>query len=153
MIVVEKVKRKIKIRIADNEFHVVSSEEETYSQVLAAAVDRNIRDICKNARTSVTGAAILSALNYCDELNKSTRELEELKGQLSFYLDELVQQKAAYQELVKENRKLRGDLAVCRHRLREESATNRENEPISPAFRPMRRSIAVSESEEAAEDE
>ena len=151
-IVDNKTKNRIRIKIADNTFTVLSEEDEVYTQGLASKVDKTIKEICRGARTSVTGASVLAAMNYCDEMTKAQKELEELKAQLDFYLEELVKQKDIYNEMLKDNKKLKSDIEVYRVRLKKSSTSTSENEPLSPAVKPVRRQISFSDSEEAAEE-
>lgn len=148
----ENEKKKIRIRVADNVFTVLSAEEEQYTQVLAAAVDSNIKDICRSAHTSVTGAAVLAALNYCDDLNKATREAEELKKRLNAYLEQIASAEKERTALQKENKRLKAELELCRRRLRKENTAARENEPLSAAVKPVRRKLLHSAGAEAAEE-
>ena len=113
-------KKKIKLLIADNLLTVVSTEEEAYSVQLAEEVDDSIKALCRNCRKSVKEAAILTALNYCDEVHKGQTTVEELKKQLAAYLAEISRQQESYDALEKENRKLQEEVAVYRARLREE---------------------------------
>lgn len=153
VIVENKTKNKVRIKIADNIFTVLSDEDDTYTKGLASSVDRTIKALCKGSRTSVTGASMLAAMNYCDEMTKARKELNELKNQLDFYLEELVKQKESYNELLRETKKLRNDIDIYRDRLRSSSPSINEAEPISASVKPVRRKIHVSDSEEAAEDE
>ena len=145
-------KNKIQIKIADNLFTVLSDEDTVYTLGIAAEVDRIVKEICRGARTSVTGASILAAMNYCDEMTKTKKELGELKAQLDFYLEELVKQNEAYNDLLRKNKKLADDIEIYRVRLRNGSSSAGEKEPLSPAVKPVRRRISVSDYEEAAED-
>ncbi len=146
-------KKKIQITVAGNHFTVLSSEDEEYSRGLAKKVDTSIREMCKNGRISVTAAAILTAVNCCDDLKKANDDIERLKDQLNKYLEDITKQNEKYSELQKENAKLRADIDTYRKRLIEESPGANEDEPLSAAVKPLRRAVAVSESEEAAEDE
>lgn len=145
-------KKKVSFTIAGNQFTVLSAEEEAYTADIAGKIDQSIHEMCRNGRVSVTAAAILTAVNYCDEMQKSRRDLEEIRQKLEEYLNRMNVQQEKYRELSKECEKLKEDLKICRRRLSEESPGINEDDPISPAIRPVRRSIAVSDSEEAADE-
>ena len=130
-------KSKIKLLIADNVFTVVSSEDEAYSKQLAAEVDRKIKRIYRDNRTSITAAAILTALNYCDEIHKIDMETDALKQQLGGYLAEISRRQTAYELLERENRRLREELAVYRARLREEHPVSEPAAPLSSPLHPI----------------
>lgn len=151
-IVENKTKNKTQIKIADNTFTVVSDEEEAYTLGIASKVDKTIKEICKGAHTSVTGASMLAAMNYCNEMTKAQKDISDLKAQLDFYLEELVRQKDIYNDLLKDNKKLKSDIETYRIRLKNSSASSDNKEPLSPAVKPVRRQIAFSDSEEAAEE-
>ena len=116
----KKQKKKVKLMIADNMFTFMSSEEEEYSRCLAAEVDRDIKEVCRCNRKSVSSAAILTALNYFDQLHKNAATAEALKNQLAGYLAEIIHQQADLEALEKENRRLREENTVYRARLKEE---------------------------------
>ncbi len=145
-------KKKITITVADNRFTVLSSEDEEYSRQLAKDVDSSIRSMCGSGRISVTAAAILTAVNYRDEIHKREKDIELLKKQLTAYLEDIVREGLKNSELSKEIAKLRSDIETLRRRLSEQSPTINENEPISPAVRLPRRAVTVSDNEEAAEE-
>ena len=144
-------KKKIRIKIAGNVFTVLSSEDDDRTYAMAETVDRRIKEICRTARTSVTGAAMLSALNYCDELNTMERDTLSLKKQLSAYLEEIKKLGDENETLRAEIVRLRADAEIYRRRLREQSSPSYE--PVSAPARPVRRALSSSESEEAAEEE
>ena len=145
-------KKKITITIAYNRFTVLSSEDEAYSRTLAEEVDRSIRELSTSGRISVTAAAMLTAMNFRDEVHKREKDIELLKKQLSTYLEELVRANEKNREQAREAARLRSDLARLRRRLSEESPTINEKEPLSPAIRLPRKAVTVTEGEEAAED-
>lgn len=144
-------KKKISFTIANNRFTVLSSEDESYSRELAKEVDDSIKEMCASGRSSVTAAAILTAVNSRDEIHKRENDIETLKKQLSAYLEEIVMKGQENRELKKENEKLRNDLAACRRRLLSESATAEEDQPISAAINMHRAVVTVSGGEEAAD--
>ena len=143
-------KKKIRIKIADNVFTVLSSEDDDRTYAIAAAVDRSIKETCTTARTSVTGAAILSALNYCDELKSMERDTQILRKQLSAYLEEIKKLSEENDALRSETIRLQADTVIYRRRLSEQSTPSEE--PVSAPARPVRRAVSSSEAEEAAED-
>ncbi len=113
-----KAKKRIKLRVAGNEFTLLSSEDEKYSRALADRVDRDIKNTCRTAITSVTGATILSALNYCDAMQKAQEEAADLRRQLSAYLEEIVELKATDVELEKEIESLKAENEELLSRMR-----------------------------------
>ena len=143
-------KKKIRIKIAGNIFTVLSTEDDDRTYAIAETVDRQIKEICASARTAVTGAAILSALNYCDDLKALERDTASLKKQLAAYLDEITRLKEEMDSINREAGRLRNDMEIYRRRLKEQSAHS--DEPVSSPSGPVRRSVSSVESEEAADD-
>ena len=147
-------KKKVVIKIAGSEFKVVTSEGENYTKELAKKVDDSIKELCReSSQTSVTAAAILTALNFCDKNLKYEEEAEKLGKQLECYFEEISLHKRKCDELRSENEKLKRDIETLRGRLASESPTINEPFPISSSVKLLRKTVSVSEQEEAAEDE
>ncbi len=130
-------KRKIRLRVAGNDLTVVSSESEEYSRALASKMDKEIKNICRTTVTSVMGAALLSALNYCDGMQKAEAEAEELRKQLSACQEEIAALKAAADEIKSENEKLRTEADNLRAGLQAMTmaVTGAQQNPASSPFR------------------
>ncbi len=120
----------MKLRVAGFDFTVISSEDEAYTRDLAARVDKDIKDTCRAAITSVTGATILSAMNYCDSMQKDEIIIEDLKKQLSGYLEEIVELKAACVETARENEKLRAEVETLKSGLHAMAMTTGDNQKL-----------------------
>ena len=77
------------VRIANMELSLYSSETEEYTQSIARDVDERIREIIgDNLSVSVVNAALLVAMDYCDEVNKLKEGAENMRTQLKSYMDE-----------------------------------------------------------------
>ena len=149
----EKTKSKVKIIVAGTEYTVLTQESDVYTKNLAKEVDASIREMCVNGRISITAAAILTAVNLCDRIKKYEQEAESLGDQIEGYLEAASRQLAKYNDLKRENDKLKKDIETYRKRLVDESPTFKEPSPISESVKPVRKAVTVSEQEEAAEDE
>ncbi len=149
----EKKKNKVKITVAGTEYTVLTHESDEYTKNLAKEVDESIREMCTNGRISITAAAILTAVNLCDRIRKYEQEAESLGEQIEGYLEAASEQLNKYNSLKRENDKLRRDIEIYRKRLSEEKPGIHEPSPLSEPCRPLRKAVAVSEQEEAAEDE
>ena len=112
-------KRKIRLRVAGNDLTVVSSESEEYSRALASKME------------------LLSALNYCDGMQKAEAEAEELRKQLSACQEEIAALKAAADEIKSENEKLRTEADNLRAGLQAMTmaVTGAQQNPASSPFR------------------
>ncbi len=77
-----------KIKIAGEEYRIVSDESAEYMNELAHEIDLKIADILRNARVSTTQAAVLVALQYADEAKKTNGTTDKLRSQLKEYLED-----------------------------------------------------------------
>ncbi|MGN1112717.1 MAG: cell division protein ZapA [Acutalibacteraceae bacterium] len=72
-------KTRVKLKIVGSEFVVSADEDKDYIVKISSKVDRRIKEILReNDSMTVAMAAILAALNYCDELEKEKIITEEL---------------------------------------------------------------------------
>ncbi len=149
----ETTKSKVKIRVAGTEYTVLTQESADYTKGLAKEVDDSIQEMCSSGRISITAAAILTAVNLCDRIRKYGIEAEALGEQIETYLHTASRQLERYEELKRENEKLKKDIATYRKRLKEEHPALKEPSPLSEAHKPPKHTVAVSHQEEAAEDE
>nr|WP_305119661.1 MULTISPECIES: cell division protein ZapA [unclassified Ruminococcus] len=72
-------KTRVKLRIVGSEFVVSADEDKDYIVKISNKVDSQIKEILRESDSmTVAMAAILAALNYCDELEKEKIITEEL---------------------------------------------------------------------------
>lgn len=72
-------KTRVKLRIVGSEFVVSADEDKDYIVKISNKVDSRIKEILRESDSmTVAMAAILAALNYCDELEKEKIITEEL---------------------------------------------------------------------------
>lgn len=147
-------KIKVKINIAGSEFTVLSQDDETYTTMIANEVDRKINEIrTANPQVSVTAAAMLAALNFCDSVKKAEKDSDNFRVQIKEYLTEASKNKSEADEMKRENQRLKKDIQKYRQRLSEESTVKDSNRaPVSTAVRSVKKSVLVSDVEEAAEE-
>lgn len=82
-------KNRVKLNICGADYVIISDEPEEYMKEIASMVDDEMREtIEKNDRISMTMSAVLSALKYCDEFVKATRNEDNLRDQIKSYLEE-----------------------------------------------------------------
>lgn len=73
-------KTKVKLRICDIDCTITSDDNEEYVRTIGNEIDRAISAVLKkNNRISLSMAAIITAMTYCDESAKAKAELAELK--------------------------------------------------------------------------
>jgi len=82
------VRTKVTVTIADQEYHLVASEDAAYMEKVAKHVDVQVRDVLHSTTVSTTQAATLAALNIADEYFKEVDTSENLRAQLKKALED-----------------------------------------------------------------
>ena len=99
---------RVKLTICGANFVIVSEDEESYVQELGTRLDEEMNELMtKNQAISVTGAAVLKALDYLDELRKATMSADNMRGQVRDYLEDASKARLATQEAQQEIARLR----------------------------------------------
>lgn len=84
-------KNRIKLNICGTDYIIVSDETEDYMLKIAKQVSDDMNITLKtNTRVSVTMAAVLTALKYCDESHKHMADADNLRSQIKDYVEESV---------------------------------------------------------------
>lgn len=71
-----------KLKIAGEEYRIVSDEAAAYMSELAHEIDLKMADILRGSHVSTTQAAVLVALQYADEAKKNSGATDTLRSQL-----------------------------------------------------------------------
>lgn len=109
------MKNRVTLRIVDSNYNILSTEPEEYVQKIGAAVDYKMREILQsNSNVSTLMAAVLTAVNICDELNKANETAENLRVQIKQYLEELNKAKMENEESRKEIARLYRELQALK---------------------------------------
>jgi len=99
---------RVKLTICGANYVIVSEDEESYVQELGTRLDEEMNELMtKNQAISVTGAAVLKALDYLDELRKATMSADNMRGQVRDYLEDAAKARLATQEAQQEIARLR----------------------------------------------
>ena len=98
----ERMKNRISVTVAGNDFTIVSEESEAYVRGVAAEVDREIQNVMSESHLSLSDAAVLSALNSADRARKAADSADHLRLQVKTYLDETQKLKAELAETRRE---------------------------------------------------
>ena len=108
---------KIRLTIAGSNYVLWSNDSEEYVQGLAERLDNDMAAVMStNPTVSVTASAVLSALDYLDELEKSTAGTDNMRSQIQNYLEDAAKAKLDAEEARREAERLREE----NQRLREE---------------------------------
>ena len=99
---------RVKLTICGANYVIVSEDEESYVQELGTRLDEEMNELMtKNQAISVTGAAVLKALDYLDELRKATMSADNMRGQVRDYLEDAAKARLETQEAQQEIARLR----------------------------------------------
>lgn len=115
-------KNKISISVAGSEFVVTTDEDREYTLELARTVDGKIRTLLQNSpKLNGSLAAILCALDLCDENEKNKESCARLREEIRRYLAQVEAAGAEQQKLREEYReqveKLEQENEVLRNQL------------------------------------
>ncbi len=83
-----------RLKIAGEEYRIVSTESSEYMSELAHELDLKMNDILRGNRVSTTQAAVLVALEYANEAKKNSGDSDNLRMQLKAYLEDAAQAKS-----------------------------------------------------------
>ena len=82
-------RNRVKLTIGGSDFVLSSDEPTAYMEALGRAVDGEIRALMKeNPRMSMNMAAVLTAINNADRARKAEAGADNLRTQVTEYLEE-----------------------------------------------------------------
>ncbi len=114
---------RVKIKIQGSDYNIVGDEREEHITELAAKLDDKISKLLeKNPRINLSGAAILSALDYANDAYKSNRASDNLRSQIKDYLEDSAKARIEVEEAKREIDKLRRDIKDLRTIIAEKEA-------------------------------
>ncbi|MEG0877724.1 MAG: cell division protein ZapA [Oscillospiraceae bacterium] len=106
---------KIRLEICGCNYVISSTDSEQYVLDLAARLDRDMNlMLAETPNASVTSAAIITALGYLDELEKSTSGADNMRAQIRDYLEDASKAKMAAEEARHEVERLRRELGYLK---------------------------------------
>lgn len=77
------------VKLGNMEIKVSSTETQEYTESVAAEVNAKIKEITNaDLSASTNKAALLAAMDFCDEVNKLREDTDNLRLQLKEYMDE-----------------------------------------------------------------
>ncbi len=111
-------KNRIKLNICGCECVLSSEDSENYIRSVGDEVQKAIDDIlAKNEKISVTMAAVIAALSYCDDSHKATASAENLRTQIKDYLEDSSHARMEAEEAKRELERVRRENQTLRARL------------------------------------
>ena len=93
---------RVTINICGEEYTFIADESATYMQKVGTYVSEKMEEVLNTAKVGRTDAAILTAANIADELFKSQAASEQLRSQITGYLDEASRAQSEVSELKRE---------------------------------------------------
>lgn len=105
------MKNKVTVKICSQEYSILAVEPEEYMLRVASLVDRKMNEIMEqNQRLSLADAAVLSAINLCDDCLKAQSAGDNLRSQIKQYLDDAAKYRQEADEAKKEIVRLRNEM-------------------------------------------
>ena len=127
-------KNRIRLNICGAECTITSEDSENYVLSLGNEVEESIKDIMdKNDRVSLTLAAILAALNFCDESHKSVATADNLRSQIKDYLEDSSRSRLEADEARREIERMKREIQTLRARLSGGDSAEPAAAPARPA--------------------
>ena len=110
---------KVRLNICGSSYVVNTAESEDYMQNLADRLNLDMNELMASSNSiSITTAAIMTALNYRDELEKASGSADNMRRQIKDYLEDAASAKMAAEEVRRENASLKRRIDDLERRLR-----------------------------------
>ena len=110
---------KVRLNIRGSSYVVNTTESEDYMQNLADRLNLDMNELMASSNSvSITTAAIMTALNYRDELEKASGSADNMRRQIKDYLEDAASAKMAAEEVRRENASLKRRIDDLERRLR-----------------------------------
>ena len=118
---------KVRLNICGSSYVVNTSESEDYMQNLADRLNLDMNELMASSNSvSITTAAVMTALNYRDELEKASGSADNMRRQIKDYLEDAASAKMAAEETRRENASLKRRIDELERRLRNRGTENEE---------------------------
>ena len=110
---------KVRLNICGSSHVVNTSESEDYMKNLADRLNLDMNELMASSNSvSITTAAVMTALNYRDELEKASGSADNMRRQIKDYLEDAASAKMAAEEARRENASLKRRVDELERRLR-----------------------------------
>lgn len=132
-------KNRIKLNICGSECVISSDDGESYVRSIGDEVEQAMEDIIsKNERVSITMAAMITALRYCDEAHKASGGADNLRSQIKDYLEDSSHARTEAEEAKREIDRLKREIQTLRTRLAENGEADKSGDSEeAPPARPV----------------
>lgn len=110
---------KVRLNICGSSYVVNTSKSEDYMKNLADRLNLDMNELMASSNSvSITTAAVMTALNYRDELEKASGSADNMRRQIKDYLEDAASAKMAAEEARRENASLKRRVDELERRLR-----------------------------------
>ena len=110
---------KVRLNICGSSYVVNTSESADYMKNLADRLNLDMNELrAASHSVSITTAAVMTALNYRDELEKASGSADNMRRQIKDYLEDAASAKMAAEEARRENASLKRRVDELERRLR-----------------------------------
>ena len=110
---------KVRLNICGSSYVVNTSASEDYMKNLADRLNLDMNELMASSNSvSITTAAVMTALNYRDELEKASGSADNMRRQIKDYLEDAASAKMAAEEARRENASLKRRVDELERRLR-----------------------------------
>lgn len=110
---------KVRLNICGSSYVVNTSESVDYMKNLADRLNLDMNELMASSNSvSITTAAVMTALNYRDELEKASGSADNMRRQIKDYLEDAASAKMAAEEARRENASLKRRVDELERRLR-----------------------------------
>lgn len=121
-------KNKIKLNICGVSCALVSEDSEEYMLSVGREVETAIEAVTRqNERASLTLAAMIAALNFCDSSHKALASADNLRSQIKDYLEDSTRARLEADEARREIEKMKKEIQTLRARLAEKDKPYEQN--------------------------
>lgn len=102
---------RVRVTVCGSQYIIATDESEEYLTGLAEQLDADMNEIMTAMPSaSVASAAVVAALGYLDEMQKSARGADNMRGQIRNYLEDAAKAQAAAEEAGREVERLRREV-------------------------------------------
>ena len=115
-------KNRIKLNICGMDCVLSSEDGEAYARDMAKKVENFIGRLMEaNPRISLSMAAVIAALNFCDAAQKASDSADNLRTQIKDYLEDSSRARTEADEARREVERLKKEMQTLRARLSEQT--------------------------------
>ena len=108
---------KVRLNICGSSYVVSTTENESYMQNLAERLNLDMNELMASSKSvSITTAAVMTALNYRDELEKASGSADNMRSQIKDYLADAAKAKLAADEARREVERLKREVQTLKER-------------------------------------